>query len=335
MKRYKWYSSLLLALVLLFVTSVVTCAPAEEATPPAEEESPLSDTTAPIIANISASSVTESTATITWTTDEPATSQVEYGMTTTYGSTTSLDEGLVTSHSISLSDLEPNTTYHFRVKSNDEAGNEAVSEASTFTVAARVVNDSYTQEEVNYLLEIALGVEFGDSGSVIRKWSGEVRISVFGSPMEEDLTTLDNVINDINELTREQVTLQVANESPDITIWFVPLSEMHQYEKNYVLGNWGFFWTWWTSSNEIYRANVLISSDKPSQKERNHLIREELTQSLGLMNDSWTYRDSIFYQGWTTVQEYSDIDRKIVEMLYLKKIQSGSNREQIKSIFSN
>ena len=196
----------------------------------------------------------------------------------------------------------------------------------------------YTQEEVNYLLEIALGAEFeefGDSSSVIGKWSGEVRISIFGNPTEEDLTTLDNVIDDINELTGGRITLQVVSESSDITIWFVPLSEMNQYDENYVSGNWGFFWTWGNSSCEIYRANILISSDKPSQEERNHLIREELTQSLGLMNDSFTYPDSIFYQRWTTVQEYSEIDRKIIEMLYLKEVQAGSNKEQIKAIFSS
>jgi hypothetical protein len=47
-----------------------------------------------------------------------------------------------------------------------------------------------------------------------------------------------------------------------------------------------------------------------------HLLREELTQSLGLTNDAFDYRESIFYQKWTETTEYAPIDRKLIEMLY-------------------
>ena len=47
-----------------------------------------------------------------------------------------------------------------------------------------------------------------------------------------------------------------------------------------------------------------------------HILREELTQSLGLCNDSWKYEESIFYQGYSTVTEYSELDKKVIQMLY-------------------
>ena len=97
---------------------------------------PTSDTTPPSITNVLASDITETSATITWTTDEKSTSQVEYGETADYGSATPLDESLVTSHSVSLSGLEPDTTYHYRVKSKDTSGNEATSEDKSFTTLA-------------------------------------------------------------------------------------------------------------------------------------------------------------------------------------------------------
>jgi len=87
----------------------------------------LPDTTVPVVSNVTVSDILETTATITWTTDEPATSQVEYGPTTAYGSTTSLDHNLVTVHSVMVTGLIPNTTYHYRVKSKDGSSNEAVS----------------------------------------------------------------------------------------------------------------------------------------------------------------------------------------------------------------
>jgi glucose/arabinose dehydrogenase/PKD repeat protein len=60
--------------------------------------------------------------TITWTTDVPADSQVQYGPTTTYGSTTPLDRTLVTGHSVTITGLARRTLYAFQVLSRDAAG---------------------------------------------------------------------------------------------------------------------------------------------------------------------------------------------------------------------
>lgn len=91
------------------------------------------DLTAPIISSISSGTPDTSSAIITWTTDEAATSQVEYGLTTSYGTLTTLDASLVTSHSVSISGLSSNTTYHFRVASADTNGNLASSTDQTLT----------------------------------------------------------------------------------------------------------------------------------------------------------------------------------------------------------
>ncbi len=93
------------------------------------------DTAGPNISSISAGTPGGSSATITWTTNENSTSQVEYGLTASYGSITSLDSNVVTSHSVGLSGLTPATTYHYRVASVDAAGNSASSTDQTFTTA--------------------------------------------------------------------------------------------------------------------------------------------------------------------------------------------------------
>jgi hypothetical protein len=63
------------------------------------------DTTPPVISAVSAGSINTNSAVITWTTNEAATSQVEYGTTTGYGSSTILNSSLVTSHSVNLTGL--------------------------------------------------------------------------------------------------------------------------------------------------------------------------------------------------------------------------------------
>lgn len=90
----------------------------------------------PVISNVAAGNLQTSAATITWTTDKPANSQVNYGLTTAYGSNSSLDTTLVTSHSVTLAGLSSNTTYHYQVRSVDAGGNPAVSGDFSFTTAA-------------------------------------------------------------------------------------------------------------------------------------------------------------------------------------------------------
>ena len=91
------------------------------------------DNALPLISDVLVSGITEASAVISWETSEPADSQVEYGKTTDYGSSTLLNDHLVTSHSVSLSALQPNTAYHFRVRSKDNLGNNAVSADYVFT----------------------------------------------------------------------------------------------------------------------------------------------------------------------------------------------------------
>jgi hypothetical protein len=102
----------------------------------ANATTPAPDTTAPVISAIAPGNITQTNATIAWTTNELSDTQVEYGTTTAYGSSTTLNSSLVTSHSASLSGLTANTTYHYRVKSKDAAANLATSGDNSFTTQA-------------------------------------------------------------------------------------------------------------------------------------------------------------------------------------------------------
>jgi hypothetical protein len=52
---------------------------------------------------------------------------VEYGTTTAYGTSTTLNASLVTAHTVALSGLTANTLYHYRVHSKNSAGTESIS----------------------------------------------------------------------------------------------------------------------------------------------------------------------------------------------------------------
>jgi phosphodiesterase/alkaline phosphatase D-like protein len=94
------------------------------------------DVTAPSITLVTVAPIAQTSATVTWTSNEVASAQVEYGTTAGYGSSSSLDTNLALTHSVALSGLTANTTYHYRVKSTDNAGNQAVGPDETFTTSA-------------------------------------------------------------------------------------------------------------------------------------------------------------------------------------------------------
>lgn len=67
------------------------------------------------------------TAILTWGTDVPATTQVEYGATTNYGSATPLETRLVRNHVATLAGLTPGTTYFFKAIST--VGGQSLTQA--------------------------------------------------------------------------------------------------------------------------------------------------------------------------------------------------------------
>jgi len=83
------------------------------------------DSTPPVISAVQATAIAGTSATITWTTDEAATSLVYYGPDAAYGSSASV-AGYATAHSVPITGLTPETTTHYQVSSTDACGNGPV-----------------------------------------------------------------------------------------------------------------------------------------------------------------------------------------------------------------
>lgn len=80
------------------------------------------DSVKPVISSVAVAS-TSTTATITWTTNEPATSEVIYGLSSDKLVNTVNDPNLIAKHTITLSGLTPDTKYVYQINSSDAAGN--------------------------------------------------------------------------------------------------------------------------------------------------------------------------------------------------------------------
>lgn len=124
------------------------------------------DTTPPTISGVQVSNITHNSATIQWTTNETSTSQVNYGLTTSYGNSTNFDGTLVTTHSVRIQGLSSFTSYDFRVRSQDQSGNEALSGNYTFVTSnIPPTLTSYSADPVNG--DAPLYVDFSANASDI------------------------------------------------------------------------------------------------------------------------------------------------------------------------
>lgn len=120
------------------------------------------DTTPPKITSLFGSDVTSTSAVIHWFTDEPADSQVEYGTSAALGFRSPLIASRTQSHVVILTGLSADTTYSYRVRSRDAAGNEGISAIKTFKTAARAADFDFSLTPA----QASITVEAGKSATV-------------------------------------------------------------------------------------------------------------------------------------------------------------------------
>ncbi len=98
---------------------------------------------------------------VTWETDEPSSSQVEYDLGISggsYANKSKEDAALSTSHAVILAELEPSKIYHLRAVSKDASGNIGYSEDTT-TITGKMQNS--VLDIIINSLEKSLGWLFG------------------------------------------------------------------------------------------------------------------------------------------------------------------------------
>ena len=197
---------------------------------------------------------------------------------------------------------------------------EKVDEVSGGGASEVQVNVSYTQEEKNYFKEIVLGREYENSDEGIAcKWTSDMNIFVVGQKPEYLMDELDKIVSELNDII-DPININIVNNRSDANYVILfgsqnEFNEMTPISVGYTENNWGMFVI--NSGEVIFRGSMYVDIYRcESIDGQKHLLREELTQSLGLTNDSYEYDNSIFQQRWTETTEFAPIDVRLIEMLY-------------------
>ena len=156
------------------------------------------DATPPVISQLTGQSVSTTSESVSWTTDEPATSRVDYGTSANSLNSSAGDPALTTAHSLTLTGLTSSTPFFFRATSADASDNSSTSPAGTdppatfmtpaFTAtdttatdfaagmtACSVVSHDVGPNSGEVQLNPTLGVEFNDDALPVDWQSSTVR----------------------------------------------------------------------------------------------------------------------------------------------------------------
>jgi len=195
-----------------------------------------------------------------------------------------------------------------------------------------------------YFIDIAMRNEILQKDINIHKWTKDVKIHFEGLKYSEFESEKQRVINDLNDLI-DEISIDIVNERDEANVIGV-FSIYEDYKENYepifcellpnatsVRGAGNMI----PIKGEIQTATFFVNVSEISSGRFSSIYREELTQILGLPNDTDIYPESIFYQSvdsLTYVTEYADIDKEIIKILYSDAIKPNMNRCQVKKALS-
>ena len=155
-------------------------------------------------------------------------------------------------------------------------------------------------------------------GPIIR-WDQDINNYLAGTISKSNKKEIIKVIIELNRLIKPiKINLVQKPERANSFVYFGSLkgfnSSIYTEKKltNDYLGHFHIK----TFQQEIQKSTIYINTAKATLKRQKHIIREELTQSLGLINDAYDYPNSIFYQGYSETKGFTEMDKALIQLLY-------------------
>ena len=211
----------------------------------------------------------------------------------------------------------------------------AGSSNSTLPNRIRVNRRGYSKEQIiDYFNEVALNTEYGNNDNHIHKWDTPLYVYIDGFPTDQDRRVLNDVFLKMNGVRGfPGISETFSQDRANLVIHFAIDDEYNRITPDTITDSSDGFATCWWSDYSIFQATIGIRTSIP-QHERNSVIWEEIVQATGLQNDSYTYPDSLFYQGYNEVQSPTELDWIMFELLYHPDIKAGMMEADCQTIIT-
>ncbi|WP_299136860.1 DUF2927 domain-containing protein [uncultured Tenacibaculum sp.] len=189
----------------------------------------------------------------------------------------------------------------------------------------------YKAETLNYFYETVFYQDgLNEKVEILTKWRRNIRLSLHGDYTIEEVSFVKEVIKQINALNisvKIELTKLVKN-SNCILFFGDRLSFKNRYNYQVNKETEGIAITK-SNGGEIYKGYIGIFKDS-NLIQKKTVILEEIVQVLGIQGDSFSFRNSLFYEAKnknTSFSSIPDIDKKIIKLLYNEDLYFGLKRE--------
>lgn len=191
-----------------------------------------------------------------------------------------------------------------------------------------------TQQERTAILQTILNAEFGNQEIGVKKWETDLRIFLNNPEQTTLVEEFNRIIQEINALSATVKLKRVFSKSEaNYVIFFSDRDTYARFEpgaSDFLEGNFGLFWLRWNSDLIIDQGSMYVDVERTQDIAcQKHILREELTQSLGMMNDHDGEKNSIFQKQWNCTTTYTDFDKKLIRFFLGKNIKPAMNLDKL------
>lgn len=208
--------------------------------------------------------------------------------------------------------------------------------------------DQYGLEVVNYFYETAFHEDTStDVLNNVYKWKDDIKVSLQGDLLKNDSLFVKEALSKINALNIPiSINLVTDSKKSNLKIFFGNFKTLQDSLKFKLEPK--FLGVGHIKNNTKYITSGIIGirndpkldsldTNESSYLMRKKVILEEITQVLGIIGDSYTFYESLFFEGNNNVDDLSNIDKKTIEFLYNKNVFKDYEikREDFEKMFSN
>ena len=201
-------------------------------------------------------------------------------------------------------------------------------------VTKSVKVNGYSQKQlINYFIETATSSENGIKLGRVLKWTKHVNVFVSGNYNNSDLSLIKQLCNTLNGIDGfPGIGITNSSSNADVLIMFAGRLQLASLIGDFGLLDDGYCGLVWNTSYSLRKAVIGINSTIVSRSKRNSVICEEFLQAMGIPNDSYSYKNSIFYQTSDSLTWPSKLDWGVVSILYNPGIRPGMTKSEAREV---
>lgn len=240
---------------------------------------------------------------------------------------------------------EPSATtvvrsYNDLIKKPDGSPDLTVDDIQIGPVHRSVLNTYSKQQVLQFFQETALSCEYTDGDTPkfhnIVKWVEPViSYSILGENIDPDiLDAIYDTFTTLSSIPGIPAFIQLSdNDGTAMILLHVGTNSSQKLLQEYDAN--GFCNIGYDASlGRIIQGQAYFQPKYASKELMTHVVHEEITQLMGLMNDTMMLEDSILYENYSLQPTLSDLDIFTLEMLYSSVIQPNMTEDECLSLLA-